>query len=369
MYWRTANVTQKERYNIALAGGISDKVPWAVNFDHWLGVNTQRGTVPKKYEGMSRYDIWRSLGVAMWARTSFLRVDYPNVAVSSRMDGDSEIVTYETPRGLLRERFELASDFTRAQFKVEHMVKTPADLPAYKFFVDDQVITFDYSGCDEMLKEVGDDGIVLTTGPYTPYQDFMINAAGWVNGIYIQLDAASEFDEIIDLMAEKWLYAIEGIVNGPIWVCHHGDNMDTLTSPPNYRKYIIPCCRRAAAIHEKYGKLYSSHYDGSIRNLLPLIPETGLDIIEAFTPAPMGDCTIWDVAEHLGGEVVVQGGVPASGLCHGFPLDELERLVRDSLEVGKRGGFILGMGDNVPPDADFSRLDFITELVDKYGVI
>jgi hypothetical protein len=296
-------------------------------------------------------------------------VDRPNVKETHTTDGDTEVVAYETPRGVLYERYKVAPDMTRARFLVEHMVKTLDDLPAYKAYVEDAVVTPDYSMCYRMMEEVGDDGIVLVPGPDTPYQAFMITAAGWVNGIYMLMDYPSEVEEVLELMARKAFEVYEVIARGPVWVCHEGDNMDVMTSPDHYRKNVIPFCRRAAEIHHKCGKLYESHYDGSIGNHLPLIPETGLDSIEAFTPAPMGDCTIHDVSRHLRGKVVVQGGVPSVSLCHGFPLDQLEKIVRDALEYGKGGGFILGMGDNVPPDADFSRIDFITELVHKYGVV
>jgi hypothetical protein len=360
-------MTEKERYELALSGKIPDRVPWAVNFDHWLAVNTERGTVPAKYRGMGRLEIWRSLGVAMWLRIGTFLVDHPNITVSSQVDGEVETVTYETPVGNLTTRYRLASDFTRARFLVEHMVKGPEDFPAYKFFVQDAVARPDYRSCEQAVRDVGDDGIVLTTGPYTPYQEFMIDAAGWVNGIFLLMDYPTQVEEILEMMADKAMEIFEIMARGPIWVCHCGDNMDTMTCPDHYRRYVIPFSHRAAEVFHKHGKLFESHYDGSLGNLLPLIPQSGLDSIEAFTPAPMADCTIHDVAKHLGGKVVVQGGVPAAALCHGFPLDELKRIVIESLDYGKGGGFILGMGDNVPPDADFSRIDFITELVDKYG--
>ena len=362
-------MTQKERYEIALSGRAADKVPWAVNFDHWWGVNKERGTLPKRFEGMDRFDISRSLGVAIWGRTGLCASESPNVNVSSKTDGDSEIVSYETPRGILYERYKRAPDFTRAVFRLEHMVKGPEDLPAYKSYIQAPVITADYAPAEQMIKDVGEDGIVLATGSSSPYQEFMINAAGWMTGLYMLADYPSEVEEVLEAIAEKALECYEVIAKGPVWVCHEGDNMDTMTSPPHYRRYVIPFCRRAAEVHHRYGKHYESHYDGALGNLLPLIPETGLDSIEAFTPAPMTDCTIQDAFEHLHGKVVIQGGVPSVALCHNFPLDELKRLVRDALELGKQGGFILGMGDNVPPDADFSRLDFITELVEKHGRI
>lgn len=362
-------MTRKERYEIALSGKAADKVPWAVNFDHWWDVNGKRGTLPKQFADMHRFDISRSLGVDIWARTRTYQIEYPNVKETSVIDGDVETVSYETPCGVLYEKYQLAPDFTRARFLVEHMIKSREDLPAYKFYIQDAVVTPSYAQAKQMIKDVGDDGIVLAPGPDTPYQTFMITATGWVTGIYMLMDYPAEVEEVLEIMAAKTLEVYEVIAQSPVWVCHEGDNMDVMTSPDHYRRYVIPFCRRAAELHHKYGKLYESHYDGSIGNHLPYIPETGLDSIEAFTPAPMGDCTIQDAFKHLHGKVVIQGGVPSVTLCHGFPLDELERLVRDALELGKQGGFILGMGDNVPPDADFTRLDFITELVEKYGRI
>lgn len=362
-------MTQKERYEIALSGKAADMVPWAVNFDHWWDVNKKQGTLPRKYVGLTRYEIWRSLGVAMWARTRLYKEERPNVKQTHSVDGSVEIVSYETPVGTLYEKYQLATDFTRARFLVEHMVKSLEDLPAYKFYVQDTVATPDYTHALRMMEDVGDDGIVLAPGPDTPYQAFMISVAGWVTGIYMLMDHPSEVEEVFEIMAEKNLETYEIMARSPVWVYQEGDNMDVMTSPEHYRKYVIPFGKRAAAVHHKHGKLYQSHYDGSIGNHLPLIPETGLDCIEAVTPAPMGDFTMKDAFRHLGGKVVMQGGVPSVTLCHGFPLDELKGLVLEALELGKQGGFVLGMGDNVPPDADFSRIDFITELVEKHGRI
>ena len=75
--------------------------------------------------------------------------------------------------------------------------------------------------------------------------------------------------------------------------------------------------------------------------------------------------SITEALDMLKGEVVMQGGVPAVLVCEeGGTSADFERYVRDEiLPLKGRKGFILGMSDNVPPNADFSRVEAIAGLI------
>jgi len=59
-----------------------------------------------------------------------------------------------------------------------------------------------------------------------------------------------------------------------------------ITSPALFRRYCIPFMQRMADLVHARGRLLASHMDGDMKPLLDLIPQTGLDVVESFSPAP-----------------------------------------------------------------------------------
>ena len=67
----------------------------------------------------------------------------------------------------------------------------------------------------------------------------------------------------------------------------------------------------------------------------------------------------------LQGKVVLQGGLPSVLVCEeGGSFEDFERYVNEViLPLRERNSFILGMSDNVPPNADFSRVEMVAEII------
>jgi hypothetical protein len=88
--------------------------------------------------------------------------------------------------------------------------------------------------------------------------------------------------------------------------------------------------------------------------------------VEAIVTKPMADIELADAVSLLQGDVVLQGGIPAVLVCReGGSEADFERYIRDVVRPMRgRRGFILGMSDNVPPNADFSRVESIAGLIE-----
>ena len=63
-------MTNRERMLLGLGGGQPDRIAWAPNFDWWLSINTKMGTLPENLKELSRNDIVRKVGGAIWARAA-----------------------------------------------------------------------------------------------------------------------------------------------------------------------------------------------------------------------------------------------------------------------------------------------------------
>lgn len=365
-------MTRRENYTRILTRKKGEFLPFVPNFDHWLNVNRSRGTLPEKYLGMSRNDIVRQVNGTIWARTGILEQDLdPEIKIRKKEYGDKILTEYETPVGEIYTVHQYASDFTRALFLKEHWIKKREDIKVVKFIVQHSRYKINPEAFLESEKEVGQDGISLVGLPHClPYIHFGKNDCGWETGIYLLADYPKEVEALLELYEQKAEEAAELLSQGPALVIASGDNMDEWTTPPSvFKKYAIAYYRRISAILHKTGKVFQVHWCGRTRHLLPFVPECGIDVVEAVAVKPMADLTVPEALREVGENVIIQGGLPSIFFCpQGGSREQLKEYVLDLLEKVPHGWrFALGMSDNVPPDADFERVEMVGQLVQEGG--
>jgi hypothetical protein len=111
------------------------------------------------------------------------------------------------------------------------------------------------------------------------------------------------------------------------------------------------------------------HMDGSLRGLLKEECSTGLNVLEALTPLPVGDVDITEFSSFASGsETILWGGLPGSYFTPMISDTEFENHVRNVLEImTSEPRYVLGVADQVPPDGMESRIAKVAELVECYG--
>jgi len=361
-------MSKREMLLLALRGGQPPQIVWAPRFDWWHQYALQWGTLPAHLKGLEYYDIIRQLGATLWHRVYMMEGERPGVGRQEYQQSDSIYTVYETAVGKAWTRHQIASDSTRARFLKEHLIKSPEDLPVARYLIEAMQYSFTEEDYLSRQAAMGDDGQVVIIAPRAPFQQFVVVDAGVQNAFALLHDHPREVEALLELMAEKHLEAYRQIARLSMPVVEAGDNMDgSITSPELYRRYIIPFCQEVASILHRAGKLYGSHYDGRLRSLLPLLPETGLDYIEAATPSPWGDCSMEEIRFALRGQVAVWGGVPGPLLCEGTSEATVCEYVRRVLGSAKPWeGFVLGMADDMPANGDFALVEAISKLVQDY---
>ncbi len=114
-------------------------------------------------------------------------------------------------------------------------------------------------------------------------------------------------------MCNSFWPAIELTGESPARVVWSAENVTSEpTTPSLFEKHYLPFYNDVADMMHANGKLYGVHFDGNLAALKDLIARTALDIIEGFTPPPMGDLDlkeamgVWPGIEiengHFGGE-------------------------------------------------------------------
>jgi uroporphyrinogen-III decarboxylase len=182
--------------------------------------------------------------------------------------------------------------------------------------------------------------------------------------------AVHDYPEKVEKLVDEMTPFYEGMkacaADSPAEVIMLGANYDdSITYPPFFRKHILPVLRDYAEVLHRKNKFLLTHTDGESRRLLPLFLEAGFDVADSVCPHPMTSVRLEEFLKTFEGRITVMGGIPAILLCRdSASMEDCRRFIDDLLERhGRRTRFILGVSDMVTADAEWDRLQYITERV------
>jgi len=361
--------TTRQKYLDALHCRPVDGWVWAPNFDYWLHYHTRAGTLPEKYRGMSRNDIVRAVGGAIWNRCWALRTTHdPSVKIRRYATSDGHAVEYETPAGTVREAWRAAENEFATPFMCEHRLKSADDFPAVQYLAEAACHEGQRESVERAAAETGDDGVLVASNFCVPFIQFAKTDAGYLNAYYLLEDEPARVARLLEAYTRSFLRACGELARLPVDIIATTDNMDGRTiSPRLFKEHAVPFYREAQKIAHAGGKLLEGHWCGLTETLLGHVPGSGLDVVEAVVTEPMAPVSLAGALDRLRGEVALQGGIPSVLVCEqGGTRDDFERYIAETLLPLKgRKGFVLGMSDNVPPDADFARVEAVAALLEK----
>jgi len=103
------------------------------------------------------------------------------------------------------------------------------------------------------------------------------------------------------------------------------------------------------------GKFVSTHLDGNFKGFFPYLAQTGFDLLDGCTPAPMFNYEPEELAAAMPPGMAAYCGVPSTLFCTRRPTAEI-------LSIGERiarslaGRVIVNVGDILPPDGDIEQV-------------
>jgi uroporphyrinogen-III decarboxylase len=80
------------------------------------------------------------------------------------------------------------------------------------------------------------------------------------------------------------------------------------------------------------------HNCGEVMNLVESYIDLGVDIVEPFSPDPLGDAVLADVVKRSGKEYVVLSGIDQVNVLQKGTVDEVKRKTEEAMNAGKPGG-------------------------------
>ncbi|MCE5325456.1 MAG: hypothetical protein LLG01_03480 [Planctomycetaceae bacterium] len=161
------------------------------------------------------------------------------------------------------------------------------------------------------IAAVGDDGMYMLTLEPSPVQQLIEIDIGLENFYYLLADRRGDLQQLLDAMHAVRMaeYAIVARRMPVEAVCPVENTSSTLTSPDIYERYSLPQIRDLVSVMHAGGKKVILHMCGLLRNLLPLILQTGLDGINAATPPTVGDAPFEHILDVAGEDMVLLGAI------------------------------------------------------------
>ena len=293
--------------------------------------------------------------------------------------GDCTLVTriFETPAGEMREVIKVPKP-GRAEYglapcpaHLERALKGPEDLERLRYLIPDPS---DYEAgrtYHEMVERVGERGLVLVTiwSPFDYQISYLRDTADIMLDYYTQRDF---FDGYTRLWFDKMMLETKAVLEAgvkAIFGCWYFTSLSTGWSPEIFREIFLPMIKQHVALVHSYDAIYDYYDDGKCMGILDMIKEARVDVIETLTPPPMGDLDLLEAKRRIGDSVCLKGYVDLLYvLLKGSP-EQVERTVKEAVEIAGPRGFILGTCDSVREKTPRENLHAYFEAARKHGKV
>lgn len=364
-------MTPRERILALLSGAPIDRVPWNGDLDYWMTyLRTDHLMRPEHTGDEGRFRLHRDLGVGFYLQGHFpFRTVFEGFTVRCENYPDGSYRnSWETPVGTLSEFYKY-SHTTYSHAPVEFLCKSAEDFEVLKYIYEHTFYEPDFTFTNFVREHVGDQGVTLVYTPHTPFMTLVANQMGIENLVYAIADDTDAFEELMDVMKKKFDEAVDIACASPSECIMVPENLSSESVGKNfYNKYMASVHREWTDKIRAAGKYSFVHMDGTCRGLISEVSYSGFDVIEACTPAPVGDMTLTEMRDVTSPKSIIWGGIPGGYFTDLVNDEDFDRYVIGVLEIMRNDRrFCLGVSDQVVPGARPERIARVNELADLYG--
>ena len=247
---------------------------------------------------------------------------------------------------------------------IERLFKGPEDYRVLRFIAEDTQYRPDYQAYLEAEQWMGDDVILRGQVGLCPLHEIMIH---WMGAETFGIEWSERRDEVLKLEAamrasRRRVYSV--LADSPITHANFGGKeVPEVMGPERYREFSLPLFDECAEVFHKKGKLLGTHLDGNNKPWAQAVAASGLDYIEAFTPAPDTDMTV-EEALAAWPDKVLWINFPSS--VHLADVGTIKRTTREIIDAAAgTNRLIIGITENMPPDRWQENMSAISEVINS----
>jgi hypothetical protein len=381
-----------------LKGEKPDRLPFIDRIEMWVKTHTSSGTLPEEFRGMSLREVHEAVGIGQEKFINAFSFRLRGVEVISRFEGeafyhekdpvldnfpnvwdlvpdnragttDTEFVTpvgrvsvqHRTLPGMLAAGME---PYLRG-----HLIKEESDYRTVKYILERAEYIPQYERFQREEKRIGDIGFLVPFLPRIPFQQMLLEYLGELALFNALYDCQELLTKLLTLLDGQLVEILHKLSEWPVLYTEFGDNLHAeMTNPKLFGEYCLPYYQRYAEILHGQDKKVGSHTDGELQPLLDLLAESGLDVCESFSPAPLTECTFEEAWEAWQDGPIIWGGIPSPILEERTSEGEFQEYVERVLEIIDGRPIILGIGDMVMGNNLIERVRYIASRVENHSL-
>lgn len=351
-----------------LNGKPVSRIPWFGDLSYYYFSLQRSGRLAKKHEGAEgekRFYLEHGVGIYLYTPDAF-RVEYGDrVKYTESRTPERITLRYETPLGAIESVQDYAAE-TYSYGYSRHFVRAIEDLRVMRYVHEQAAYRESYAEYRRYDELWGEDGIgfAMAVPSMAPVQKLLSRWAGVEATVELYLEHPDEFADTVAAIERSQDGLVEVLAASPAAVVILPENLSSeVTGEHFFRRFNMPYYRRIVDRLHAAGKKVALHIDGRLKPCLGLLAGCGFDIAEAVTPAPFGDAGVEELRKLAGDDIVIWGGLPG-GIFSGNYSDRFfeEHVLNLIRNVDDR--FVIGVADQVPPDAVPRRIGRVRELVE-----
>ena len=402
-------MNHRDKIMAVFRGETVDVMPWVPRIDLWHNAKVLTDTMPERFAGMSVEEIHRTMGwplhkfVPEWQKLEKPEdddhmgiglFDIKEMPYTFELPADVEVrvtrernekedmrhVEYHTPVGMVSVRHGMTTEMKRAGASIgwikEHAIEGREDYAPLTHIFANIKIKPAYERYNAWRRATGDDGVVVSwgaglgcTSPMHFIQKTFLDATEFYLHHH---DYPDQMAALIEALGNYYDQLIEVLAASGVDAVHWSANVDDMiTYPALYEEHFLPWCHKASDRLRPEGIIMVIHPDGENQGLMDLVAASRMDVADAVTPWPMTKVRIGDYYDQWcrPGHLTIHGGIPEMLLLEeSSTWEELESYMDDFFQAVAPGHhFVASIGDTTPPNADFSRLEYIGERIAREG--
>jgi hypothetical protein len=366
--------SMRERALAVLRGVMPHRLPFITRLEAWYKSRSRTGTLPERFRGLTLDQVHAAVGVGRLKFSAPFAVKLRGVEVRSTFNGEpfysafqpvvenfpgmwdivptdrvGETVTYLiTPRGRLTLRHKLLAENVQTgtdPYLVEHLVQSEEDFSTAEGILErlEIVPLHDKVRTDEI--QVGEHGLVVPLLYRIPFQQVLLEYLGEIPLFRALHHQPARVRRLLDILDRHMMAQIDATSSLRVPYVEFPDNLHgPMTSPPLFSEFCLPAYQKYCEVLHAQGKAVGSHTDGNLRPLLNLLPETGLDVCESFSPYPLTPCTFEEAWKAWEKGPRIWGAIPSPILEDRYHPEEFHDYLANLFQLVDRP-IILGIVD------------------------
>ncbi len=387
----------RNRLKKILDGEKPDKLPWYADVSYWHFSQSEKKELDDNYSGLEGLiKLHKDLNVGFYLsgfkpiKATYSKGKFKGVpeglsgyddmlhifshvigASSDKGEDNKDLdtnVDIETPFGVLSERWKYNLK-TFSWAPIEYFIKSKDDIQAFKYWINNSNFEKDYDSVKDINEKVKDIGFTLGLQPRSPFQQLVTTFAGLEGTVNLWLEDKVLFDELINLMEIKSDESAKITLESPVEFIMIPENLSSVMVGKKFFNDYLKNYQKKWYKNISNRKKYSMiHFDGTLKGLLGEVAQTNPTVIEAMTPYPLGDLNVEEFKDYVMSDSIMWGGIPGPFFTDSVSDKEFENFVLKTIDIMlSEPRYVLGIGDQIPPDGSIKRIEKVSKLIEKYG--